>query len=234
MNTLKPKIIYGTAWKGERTAQLVMNAFLQGFRALDTACQPKHYREDLVGEALERLQAASMIFCAKSTTVQTKRSYLDSYLLHSPLRTMDATLEAWSALIAAQDAGTVHKIGISNVYDARVLVALGQLRKVQVVQNRWYEGNRLGPRSLAVKPRSFWTLTGSPSLLAHPAVVKASTKLDVTPAQVIFKLVQLHGIIPLTGTSSELHMQQGPRSGANQRSRAVEEEIRIITKFIWG
>lgn len=70
-----------------------------------------------------------------------RTSYLDSYLLHSPLRTIDANLEAWRVLIAAQDDGTVRKIGISNVYDVRVLVALGQLRKVQIVQNRWYEGN---------------------------------------------------------------------------------------------
>lgn len=70
-----------------------------------------------------------------------RTSYVDSYLIHSPLRTIDANLEAWRTLIAAQDEGTVRKIGISNVYDVRVLIALGQLRKVQIVQNRWYEGN---------------------------------------------------------------------------------------------
>ncbi|KAI6166055.1 NADP-dependent oxidoreductase domain-containing protein [Pisolithus thermaeus] len=269
MNTLKHKIIYGTAWKGERTAQLVTNAFLQGFRALDTACQPKHYREDLVGEALERLQSKHDLLReeyyiqtkqdlnkplpynpADSVTDQVKSSlatslrnlrtsYLDSYLLHSPLRTMDATLEAWRALIAAQDAGTVHKIGISNVYDSRVLVTLGQLRKVQVVQNRWYEGNNWDRevwqycRDNDIEYQSFWTLTGSPSLLAHPAVVRAANKLLVTPAQVIFKLVQLHGIVPLTGTSNELHMQQD-LAAERIALEDVEEEIRIITRFIWG
>lgn len=74
-----------------------------------------------------------------------RTSYIDSYLLHSPLRTTQATLDAWRALMAAQDAGTVRKIGISNVYDVRVLAALGELRKVQVVQNRWYEGNMWDP-----------------------------------------------------------------------------------------
>lgn len=58
---------------------------------------------------------------------------------------MQATLEAWRALMAAQDAGTAHKIGVSNVYDVRILTALGELRKVQVVQNRWYEGNMWDP-----------------------------------------------------------------------------------------
>lgn len=52
-NHLKmPKIIYGTAWKKERTTGLVMEALKAGFRGIDTACQPKHYAEPLVGDAL--------------------------------------------------------------------------------------------------------------------------------------------------------------------------------------
>lgn len=44
-----PKIIYGTAWKKERTAELVTQALTLGFRGIDTACQPKHYYEAGVG-----------------------------------------------------------------------------------------------------------------------------------------------------------------------------------------
>ncbi len=40
-----PKIIYGTAWKKDRTAALVEKAITLGFRGIDTACQPKHYDE---------------------------------------------------------------------------------------------------------------------------------------------------------------------------------------------
>lgn len=52
-----PPLLYGTAWKKERTADLVEMAVLSGFRGIDTACQPKHYDEALVGEALARLAA---------------------------------------------------------------------------------------------------------------------------------------------------------------------------------
>lgn len=38
-----PRLIYGTAWKKERTASLVEQALRAGFRGVDTACQPKHY-----------------------------------------------------------------------------------------------------------------------------------------------------------------------------------------------
>ncbi|UCD31288.1 MAG: aldo/keto reductase [Desulfobacterales bacterium] len=51
-----PRIIYGTAWKKDRTADLVVQAVQAGFRGIDTAGQPKHYNEPLVGIALNRLK----------------------------------------------------------------------------------------------------------------------------------------------------------------------------------
>ena len=52
-----PIFIYGTAWKKERTADLVKMAVGSGFTAIDTANQPKHYQEALVGDALAALAA---------------------------------------------------------------------------------------------------------------------------------------------------------------------------------
>ena len=49
-----PAFLYGTAWKKERTADLVYQALSSGFLGVDTAAQPKHYREDLVGEGIRR------------------------------------------------------------------------------------------------------------------------------------------------------------------------------------
>jgi len=47
-----PRIIYGTAWKKDRTAALVEQAIGLGFRGIDTACQPKHYNEAGVGDGV--------------------------------------------------------------------------------------------------------------------------------------------------------------------------------------
>ena len=44
--------MYGTAWKKERTAELVALALKCGFRGIDTACQPKHYNQPGVGEGI--------------------------------------------------------------------------------------------------------------------------------------------------------------------------------------
>jgi diketogulonate reductase-like aldo/keto reductase len=45
-------LFYGTAWKKAATTALVSLALKHGFRAIDTACQPRHYSENLVGEAV--------------------------------------------------------------------------------------------------------------------------------------------------------------------------------------
>src|ERR1051326_1279807 len=65
-----PSFIYGTAWKKEATTALVQTAVKAGFTAIDTANQPKHYSEPLVGEALAALAAEG--HGRESMFVQTK------------------------------------------------------------------------------------------------------------------------------------------------------------------
>lgn len=47
-----PDLIYGTAWKEERTEALTALALARGFRGVDTANQRRHYVEAAVGAAL--------------------------------------------------------------------------------------------------------------------------------------------------------------------------------------
>ena len=47
-----PAFLYGTAWKEERTEELVGQALAAGFRGFDTANQRKHYVEAAVGAAV--------------------------------------------------------------------------------------------------------------------------------------------------------------------------------------
>lgn len=71
-----PSIIYGTAWKKDRTTDLVELAVRTGFRGIDTACQPKHYYEKGVGDALRRLYAAGVVK-REDLFLQTKFTSLD-------------------------------------------------------------------------------------------------------------------------------------------------------------
>lgn len=70
-----PNMIYGTAWKKENTTDLVYEALIQGFKAVDTACQPKHYREDLVGLGL--LKAYESGIKREDLFLQTKFTPID-------------------------------------------------------------------------------------------------------------------------------------------------------------
>jgi len=56
-----PSFIYGTAWKEDATAELVNMAVYNGFSGIDTANQPRHYQEHLVGEALLKLSRDSRL-----------------------------------------------------------------------------------------------------------------------------------------------------------------------------
>jgi len=74
---MTPSFIYGTAWKKDATAELVKTAVKAGFKAIDTANQPRHYTEPLVGEALEALAAEGV--SRDSLFLQTKFTPLNGH-----------------------------------------------------------------------------------------------------------------------------------------------------------
>src|SRR5687767_10835565 len=56
-----PQVVYGTAWKEERTEPLVRQALALGFRGVDTANQRKHYHEAGVGAAVRAALAEGRV-----------------------------------------------------------------------------------------------------------------------------------------------------------------------------
>jgi len=69
-----PRILYGTAWKEDETERLVRTAIQQGFRGIDTACQPRHYDEPGVGAGV------AAWLCAPQQAPQGELSRPDLYL----------------------------------------------------------------------------------------------------------------------------------------------------------
>jgi diketogulonate reductase-like aldo/keto reductase len=69
-----PRIVYGTAWKKEKTAACVTKALTAGFRGIDTACQPKHYFETGVGNGIATFlnSAAASALKREQLYIQTK------------------------------------------------------------------------------------------------------------------------------------------------------------------
>lgn len=69
-----PALLYGTAWKEDRTADLTEAAIEAGFRGIDTANQRKHYVEAGVGTGLTRAIERGLVTRA-DMFLQTKFTY---------------------------------------------------------------------------------------------------------------------------------------------------------------
>ncbi len=246
-----PQLIYGTAWKKERTTDLVVQAVVQGFNGIDTACQPRHYREDLVGEAVAQLNqrhgvkredlyiqtkftavdgqdpdsipydpTAPLKEQVKQSFAQTQKNlgtdYVDSLVLHSPLNTLEALMEVWTAMEEIYEAGGAGQIGISNCYYQNVMELLWTNAKVKpaVLQNRFspetgYDRDlRTWCNENGVKTQTFWTLTANPHILNHSTMKDISAKHGKTAPQIFFRYLTQRGISPLTGTCDKTHMSE--------------------------
>ncbi|KAJ4988294.1 aldo-keto reductase [Stagonosporopsis vannaccii] len=272
----KPAFTYGTAWKKEHTGNLVKEALQQGFRRIDTAAQPKHYQEHLVGEALReaysegivsrtqvhvqtkyttpagqdlddmpydpiipleaqlRTSIASSLKNLRTTHDSEEGSYLDCLLLHSPLPTMEQTIEAWK-LLETYVPHQIKALGISNVS----LPVLRELYKASdikpsVVQNRFYIQTRYdGPlrtfcREHGITYQSFWTLTGNPKLLNSKPVVGLAQTVGISMPTALYALVMDQGIEVLNGTTSAEHMQEDFNGVGRVRDWALSNPKRWI------
>ena len=251
-------LIYGTAWKRARTRELVRLALAQGFRAIDTANQLKHYDEAAVGAAIAealspdaklRLNRDDLFIQTKFTHVEgqdvfgfvpynarddvakqvesslrsslahLRVSHVDSYVLHGPKRFGAPTLsledwDAWRAMESAHDAGTVRALGISNVSAPQLEELLSKARvKPAWVQNRcfaatgWDAHVRYVCAAAGVRYQGFSLLTANPGIVSHPRVARLAASLASTPEQIVFAFARQVGMVPLTGTTSEVHMR---------------------------
>lgn len=102
-----PPLLYGTAWKAARTAELVGQALAAGFRGIDTACQPKHYNEAGVGAGVATAVAGGL--ARSELYLQTKFTPLDGHdpkrIPYDPQAPLDAQV-AQSFAVSLSNLGT--------------------------------------------------------------------------------------------------------------------------------
>src|SRR6478609_3257061 len=104
-----PDLLYGTAWKEDRTAALTELAIRSGFRAIDTANQRRHYFEAGVGQGLASAYAAGVVTRA-DLFLQTKFTYQDGQdhrLPYDPAATLSVQV-AQSMASSLEHLGTDH------------------------------------------------------------------------------------------------------------------------------
>jgi diketogulonate reductase-like aldo/keto reductase len=143
---------------------------------------------------------------------------IDSFVLHGPsfrhgVAREDA--EAWQAMEALHDAGTVRLVGLSNVSLDQLAIFHRQARvKPAFVQNRcfaaagWDRDVRAFCDANGIVYQAFSLLTANAHALRSPAVVEAARRAGRTAAQVVFRFALAVGMLPLTGTSSAVHMRE--------------------------
>ncbi len=250
MPTSLTALLYGTAWKKETTAHCVEMAISQGFRGIDTACQPKHYNEAGVGmglakayekglkreelfiqtkftplggqdpknipydprESIEKQIATSCALSQKN--LQT--TYLDSYVLHSPIFPYTELLRAYKAMETLHEKGDVLHLGISNCYDLALLSQIYRDTRIKpsFVQNRFYADTGYDTELRAwciqhhIAYQGCWTLTANPHILeSHPMRLLAQ-KYAKTEAQLFYRFLTCKGITPLIGSTSPKHLEE--------------------------
>jgi diketogulonate reductase-like aldo/keto reductase len=177
---------------------------------------------------------------AQSVAISLKNlqtDYLDCVLLHSPMPTLTQTQAAWRALEAFIDTGLVRQIGISNCYRLDDLERLYESARIKpaVVQNRFYADTNYDRHLRAfcdqqqIIYQSFWTLSANPQLLAHQSIGAPAATHKRTPAQILFRYLTQIGVVPLTGTSSEIHMRDDlgifDFTLSNAEQSAIDEQL---------
>ncbi|HEY3494886.1 MAG TPA: aldo/keto reductase, partial [Polyangiaceae bacterium] len=144
-----------------------------------------------------------------------RTDYVDSYVLHGPLRRdqlAPADHEVWRAMAELHAKGRVRALGVSNVN----LVQLEELVRTQpvkpvFVQNRCYAATgwdrelRALCREHGIRYQGFSLLTANRHVLRDARVGSIAARLGATPAQVVFRFALEVGMLPLTGTSSARH-----------------------------
>jgi diketogulonate reductase-like aldo/keto reductase len=134
-----PDLLYGTAWKEERTQGLVELALRTGFRGIDTANQRRHYCEAAVGLGLAAAYREGVV-TRDDLFLQTKYTYLagqDHRLPYDPQADL-STQVAQSMASSLEHLGTDHvdsyvlhgpaSLHDWTEYDAEVWTAMGRER----------------------------------------------------------------------------------------------------------
>jgi diketogulonate reductase-like aldo/keto reductase len=170
-----------------------------------------------------------------SSLTHLHTDYVDSYILHAPYSRRglgEADWEVWAAMEGLYQAGKTKMIGISNITGAQLTELCEQANvKPMVVQNRcfaalgWDKEVREICRAHDIIYQGFSLLTANREVLIYPEIQKIAKRLRAGPAQIIFRFAMQIGMLPLTGTTSQQHMQEDLQ--AEQISLSTDEIQRI-------
>jgi diketogulonate reductase-like aldo/keto reductase len=179
---------------------------------------PKNMPYD-ASQPLEQQIHASIASSLKHLTFPgAGEPYIDCLVLHSPLRTIEETLQAWK-VFESYVPSKIRTLGISNTtLDVLKSICTEMTIKPSVVQNRFYPATqwdvplRAFCREEGIVFQCFWTLTGNPGLMKSSVVNEMAVALKDAgiadeKAVALYSLVLgLEGTSVLNGTTNEERM----------------------------
>ncbi len=161
--------------------------------------------------------------------------YVDSYVLHAPFQRRGlgaADWEVWNAMEDLFQRGKTRMIGVSNITADQLARLCEQANvKPMVVQNRcfaalaWDKAVREICQTQGIIYQGFSLLTANRKVLGEPEIHALARRLNATIAQVVFGFAMQIGMLPLTGTTSEQHMQEDLRA---EQFALTDEELQQI------
>lgn len=205
----------------DETAQAVYEAIKIGYRLIDTAAVYGNEKETGAGikqaieEGLvtrEELFVTSKLFILQTpedkaaATIEHSLSvmgldYLDLYLIHQPYGDIYG---AWRALVAAQQAGKVRAIGISNFKAAKMIefVGLNEVKPQvnQIEANPWYQraADLVWHEQYGVQVEAWAPFAeGHHDLFTNLILAEIGSKYGKSVGQVVLRWLMQRGIVAL-------------------------------------
>ena len=172
-------------------------------------------------------------------------TYLDSWVMHSPMPTMEETTTVYRVMERAVDDGKVLRLGISNCYDYKEFTAIYEMARIKpaVLQNRFYGDSNWDQdlrefcRRNNIWYQSFWTLTANRHALATREAQEWADRKGLTPQTLLYAYLMSLGYgTPLDGTTSQKHMAEDIAVMERlQKKEAIfesDEELRLFEHLL--
>lgn len=155
----------------------------------------------------------------QSSLEHLKIDYCDSYVLHGPYDyyngITDEDLETWTSMENLYEKGQIKFLGISNVSIFHLQELMKRVKiKPTFVQNRCFARNKwdFDVRNFCnqnkIYYQGFSLLTANIREISSEPIKKIVLKYRKTIPQIIFNFSMTIGMIPLTGTTNSIHMQE--------------------------
>lgn len=201
----------------EETQANVAKALEVGYRHVDTAAMYRNEAE--VGQAIrasgvDRSEVFVTTKCPndahgrdqspralKASLDRLETEHVDLYLIHWPIPSQDRYVEAWRALVEAQEQGLARAIGVSNFQPdhlRRIVDETGATPAVNQIELHPYlqqTGLRREHADRGIVTEA-WSPLAQGKVLDDPAITEIAETHGVTPGQVVIRWhIQLGNVV---------------------------------------